>query len=174
MTNLRSSLLLRSVAIIILTFFMNQAQAQVQTAKYVSMGPNTNGYYEYLPQGYSSNTNQTYPLILFIHGVGELGNGSQWDLPRLLYTGLAASINVGELPVSLNVNGQSHSFIVISPQFINWPNPIDSVCSCAAHIDRIIHPVIIILPGHILATTIIGGIFYLDAIHGTELLGLNS
>jgi hypothetical protein len=125
MTNLRSSLLLRSVAILILTFFMNQAQAQVQTAKYVSMGPNTNGYYEYLPQGYNNNPGQTYPLILFIHGVGELGNGSQWDLPRLLYTGLAASINVGELPVSLNVNGQSHSFIVISPQFINWPNPND-------------------------------------------------
>lgn len=125
MINLRSFRLPCLAVSLVLTFIANRAQAQVQTAKYVSMGSNTNGYYEYLPQGYGTNTNQTYPLIVFIHGVGELGDGSPTQLTKLLNTGLAASINVGELPVSINVNGTSYSFIVISPQFINWPTPAD-------------------------------------------------
>jgi len=103
-------LLLRVTTIFVLTFFFVGAQAQVQTARFISMGSNTNGYYEYLPQGYNTNTTQTYPLILFIHGMGELGDGSPAQLPKLLNTGVAASINVGEMPVSLTVNGQSFSF----------------------------------------------------------------
>jgi hypothetical protein len=108
----------------LLLCIFSQTHAQVQTAKYISMTGNTNAFYEYLPQGYESG-NQTYPLIVFIHGMGELGDGSPGQLQKLLYTGLAASINVGELPVSLTVNGQTHKFIVISPQFIGWPSPAD-------------------------------------------------
>src|SRR5689334_12337822 len=108
-----------------LTSLFNQAQAQVQTARYISIGSNTNAFYEYLPQGYATNTSQTYPLLIFIHGTGELGDGSPSQLTRLLNTGVAASINVGEMPVSFNINGQSLSFIVISPQFVNWPSPAD-------------------------------------------------
>ncbi|HWJ91252.1 MAG TPA: carbohydrate-binding protein, partial [Flavisolibacter sp.] len=117
--------LLQAAAVLFLTICLNQAQAQVQTPRYISMGPNTNGYYEYLPQGYGTNSSQTYPLILFIHGMGELGDGSPGQLPKLLVTGIAASINVGEMPVSLTVNGQTFSFIAISPQFVNWPSPTD-------------------------------------------------
>jgi len=125
MINLRSSRLLRIVAIIILTLGLNQARAQVQTAKYVAMGHNTNGYYEYLPQGYDPNSSTTYPVIIFCHGIGELGDGSQWGLPRLLNTGLPAIISYGQFPTSFNVNGQNFKFIVISPQFINWPSAPD-------------------------------------------------
>ncbi|MFL5739172.1 MAG: carbohydrate-binding protein [Flavisolibacter sp.] len=124
MKHLRPFSLFAAVTLI-LTLSFSQAQAQVQTARYISMGSNTNAFYEYLPQGYASNTSQTYPLLIFIHGTGELGDGSPGQLTRLLNTGVAASINVGEMPVSFNVNGQSMSFIVISPQFVNWPSAAD-------------------------------------------------
>src|SRR6187549_3974423 len=116
MINLKSSRLLRLVTLVILTFVLNQARAQVQTPRYISMTSNTNGFYEYLPQGYDPNSSTTYPVIIFFHGIGELGSGNQWELPRILYTGLPGIINQGQFPVSFNVNGQTHKFIVISPQ----------------------------------------------------------
>ncbi|MGB3008450.1 MAG: T9SS type A sorting domain-containing protein [Chitinophagaceae bacterium] len=99
---------------------------QVQTAKYVSMIANSNGYYEYLPSGYSTPGNQaTYPVLIFLHGLGELGNGSPAELPRVLFNGPPKVINQGNFPSSFSVNGQTFSFIVISPQFIDWPSPLD-------------------------------------------------
>lgn len=124
MINVRPSRLLRIVALLILTICVNRAQAQVQSPKYISMGPNTNGYYEYLPQGYDPNSSQTYPVIVFVHGIGELGNGGS-DLSKILYTGLPAIISWGQFPTSFNVNGQNFKFIVISPQFVNWPSATD-------------------------------------------------
>jgi predicted esterase len=112
-------------ALFFLTVFVNALQAQVQSPRYIATSANSGGFYEYLPQGYSTNPSQTYPVIIFLHGVGELGDGSPSQLPRMLNAGLPASINVGEMPVSLTVNGQTNSFIVISPQFINWPSSAD-------------------------------------------------
>jgi len=97
--------------------------AQVQTARHVDVNPNCGGYYEYLPQGYNWET-QSYPLIVFLHGVGELGNGTT-QLPLVLNNGIPKLINSGQFPVSFNVNGQTHKFIVISPQFKQWPTPTD-------------------------------------------------
>ena len=123
MTNLRLIRLLRVVALVILTICLNQAHAQTHTPKYISMGPNTNGYYEYLPQGYDPNV--AYPVIIFIHGIGELGNGTD-NLQSLLNTGLPGIIAWGQFPAGgFNVNGQNFKFIVISPQFIQWPSASD-------------------------------------------------
>ena len=62
---------------LILLLISASVNAQVQTARYVSMIANSNGYYEYLPTGYSTPGNQaTYPVLIFLHGLGELGNGS--------------------------------------------------------------------------------------------------
>jgi hypothetical protein len=97
------------------------AQAQVQTARYISMTANTNAFYEYLPQGYSATGTQLYPLILFVHGMGELGDGSTANLPKVLRNGPPKLINNGTFPTSFTVNGQTHRFIVISPQFVAWP-----------------------------------------------------
>ncbi|RYY52625.1 MAG: hypothetical protein EOO05_21755, partial [Chitinophagaceae bacterium] len=104
-------------------FLSNNLQAQVQTAKYVSMSPVTNAYYEYLPQGYNPSGTQTYPLILFLHGSGELGNGSSSTLPRVLANGVPRVINQGQFPTSFTVNGVTSKFIVISPQFSIKPSP---------------------------------------------------
>src|SRR5450432_3004669 len=102
--------------------FFQQTTAQTQTARNISMTANSDGYYEYLPQGYESGT-QNYPLILFAHGAGELG---AVPLSALLGAGLPALIDQGNFPVSFTVNGQTSSFIVISPHFsMNWPVPTD-------------------------------------------------
>jgi hypothetical protein len=95
------------------------ALAQVQTARHnISMATNSYGFYEYLPQGYSTGT-EKYPLIIFIHGYGQRGNGDPVQLPLILQ-GLANVIQDGKFPVSFTVNGKTHKFIVLSPQFTEW------------------------------------------------------
>src|SRR5215204_4597890 len=123
MKHLRSSLLFRTVTILFLTILFSQAKAQVQTPRYVSMGSNTNGYYEYLPQGYSASGTQTYPLILMIHGMGEYGNGSSTDLWKVAKHGVPREIKNGAFPNSFYVNGASHKFIVLTPQWRSQASP---------------------------------------------------
>jgi len=77
----------------------------------VSLGPNTQGYYEYLPANY--NINQKYPLLLTLHGIGERGNGNA-ELAKLLGTGTG-------LPWQISQTGFPKPWLVISPQFVNWP-----------------------------------------------------
>ncbi len=115
--------------------FTSSVTAQVQTPIYQSMTANSNGYYEYLPIGYNSNT-QNYPLMIFLHGLGELGDGSPAQLPKVLQNGPPHLINIGQFPATFTVNGQTFSFIVISPQFIGWPSPndVDEIINyCISH-----------------------------------------
>jgi predicted esterase len=90
--------------------------------KNVNIG-NSGGYYEYLPVGYNdpANANRKYPVILALHGVGELGNGTS-DLNMITGLGIPGYIQQGNFPSSVTVNGVSHSFIVIAPQFRVWPS----------------------------------------------------
>ena len=116
-----------------LVLFSQQAFSQVQTARYISITPNTNAFYEYLPQGYSATSTQKYPFILFLHGSGEEGDGSPTSLPLVLRNGPPKLISQGTFPTSFTVNGQTFRFIVLSPQFINWPTSadVDAVISYA-------------------------------------------
>jgi poly(3-hydroxybutyrate) depolymerase len=124
MSHQKSFARLRTVAtMLLLCLFANVVKAQVQTPRYISPTPNCGGFYEYLPQGY--NSNETYPLIVFVHGLGELGQGTAGELPRILWNGLPKLINQGQFPTSFSVNGQTHKFIVISPQFKQWPGATD-------------------------------------------------
>ncbi|HEV9037699.1 MAG TPA: T9SS type A sorting domain-containing protein [Puia sp.] len=97
--------------------------AQVQTPRNIPTGPNSSGFYEYLPAGYSSSST-LYPLIVFLHGSGEVGNGGS-DLSKVLHHGPPQLIDQGKFPPSFTVNGQTFSFIVISPQFIASPTDSD-------------------------------------------------
>ena len=65
------------------------------------------GYYEYLPQGYECGA-QDYPLIVFIHGLGENGNGDS-ELDRVNNTGIPALIEQ-------NSWDEERPFVVLSPQ----------------------------------------------------------
>ena len=112
-----------ALCLLISLFLFSDLNAQVQTPRYISTGPNSNGFYEYLPQGYSSGSTK-YPLMVFIHGSGELGNGGS-DLPTVLHNGPPQLISQGKFPTSFTVNGETFSFIVISPQFVAWPSNDD-------------------------------------------------
>lgn len=68
------------------------------------------GYYEYLPQGYECG-DQSYPLIVFIHGLGENGNGDS-QLDDILVNGVPKLINQ-------NKWDESRPFVVLSPQNAN-------------------------------------------------------
>ncbi|MEO6001451.1 MAG: carbohydrate-binding protein [Chitinophagaceae bacterium] len=111
-------------AFFLLLLIFCAATAQTHTPRYQAITASIGGFYEYLPQGYSTET-QSYPLIIFIHGIGELGNGSPSMLPTVLYNGIPRVINDGKFPVSFKVNGETFKFIVLSPQFGNWPTPAD-------------------------------------------------
>lgn len=77
------------------------------TAKPILTTNSAQGYYEYLPQGYDSN-NQSYPLLVFIHGLGENGNGDS-ELDNLLATGIPRLIDDDQWD-------EQRPFIVLSPQ----------------------------------------------------------
>jgi len=70
----------------------------------------------WLPTDYQSNTTQKYPLIIFLHGRGEVGDGKS-GLYNLIVTGLPQLIADGFDPEAVNpVDNQHYKFIVVSPQ----------------------------------------------------------
>jgi len=82
------------------------------------------GYYEYKPVEYNVDPNTKFPLIIFLHGIGERGNGTT-DLPKVLSNGIPKYINSGH-PMRFLWNGKWETFLVLSPQlsynYGDWPN----------------------------------------------------
>jgi len=97
-----------------------QLSAQVQTPRYTVVSNNLKAFYEYLPAGYPA-AGLKYPLLIFLHGAGETGQGTSTSLPLVLRHGPPKLINNGTFPASFTVNGQTRRFIVLSPQFVGWP-----------------------------------------------------
>jgi hypothetical protein len=108
----------------LLVVLADQLSAQTLTPKYIPTSPNSNGFYEYLPVGYDPAGTKTYPLMIFVEGVGEHGNGTT-QLYYVLNNGTANLINTGQFPNSFTVNGQTFSFIVLMPQFMQSPAETD-------------------------------------------------
>jgi len=78
------------------------------------------GFLEFRPSDYGS---QKHPLIIFLHGIGERGNGTSQvksvaanGVPRYCANGASMRFTVG---------GQTSSFVVLSPQlslsYGYWP-----------------------------------------------------
>ena len=93
----------------------------------VQIDPLIGGFYVSLPPNYKSGP-KGYPLLVMLHGAGEIADGSARTLPPLLNTGPLKQINLqvnkGQLanfrdPVV--VNGKSYNFIVVAPEFNAWP-----------------------------------------------------
>lgn len=82
------------------------------------------GFYQYTPTDYSSNPTTQYPLIIFLHGIGERGDG-QTNLPLVLANGIPKNIANGH-PMRFFWNGKWETFLVLSPQLSNaygdWQN----------------------------------------------------
>ncbi|WP_298734854.1 PKD domain-containing protein [uncultured Chitinophaga sp.] len=83
---------------------------------------NMTGYYEAVPQDYNANPSKKYPLLIVLHGVGELAGANGRNLQnKVLKNGPPRLIEQGTFPASFTVKGQQYSFIVITPQFKEWP-----------------------------------------------------
>jgi hypothetical protein len=86
-----------------------------------------NGFYISLPANYD-NSGKNYPLLIFLHGQGEIGDGSAASLPAVLRNGPPMQINQqvnnnvdAHFPDPVVVGGRSFEFIVLSPQLITQP-----------------------------------------------------
>ena len=95
--NVRISLLL---FILINTAFSVSAQL---TRKVMDHGPGqTLHYWQYIPQNYESASDQNFPLVMFLHGGGEVGDSlelvKKHGLPKLIS------------------QGKEFSFVMIAPQ----------------------------------------------------------
>lgn len=111
----------------------NQQTIKVKTASY---GATQNALIS-LPDDYSQTTGH-YPLIIFLHGYGEVGN-SPTDLSKLIKQGLPAVIAKGE-NIQATVDGKLYKFIVVSPQHWGWttePAAIDYLLGDLARTYRV-------------------------------------
>ena len=66
------------------------------------------GYLEYLPPGYGDGAGR--PLLVFLHGTDESGDGSEGALQRLLKLGVPMLIEKDDWP-------QDRTFVVLAPQY---------------------------------------------------------
>ena len=106
-----------------------------QTSVYTRITSNLGGYMASLPNDYSTNTSQKYPLLISLSGIGERGNGSAGVLEKVTNVGIAGRIKSKTFPASFTVGGKSYSFIVISPMMADAssPNWAEDVNALIAH-----------------------------------------
>ncbi len=72
------------------------------------------GFYEFKPYNYATQPTKKFPLIIFLHGTGERGNGTT-QLSRVLTHGVPKNCANGST-MTFTVNGVTESFLVLSPQ----------------------------------------------------------
>jgi dienelactone hydrolase len=78
------------------------------------------GFWQAVPALYNQTTKK-YPLILFIHGIGELGT----SISRMNCCGLPNHLYNKTFPASFKVGNGNYSFIVMAPQFKVRPSAAD-------------------------------------------------
>ena len=80
------------------------------------------GFLEFRPPDYGT---QKHPLIIFLHGVAERGNGTS-QLGMVAYNALPNTLAAGGVSMKFTYNGQTSSFVVLSPQlsaaYGYWPS----------------------------------------------------
>lgn len=81
-----------------------------QVAKKINTAKGQIGFYEFKPANYSAK----HPLIIFLHGIGERGNGTT-DLYKVLRAGVPKLIAKGH-SMEFSYGGKKESFVVLSPQ----------------------------------------------------------
>ena len=80
------------------------------------VAPSGMHYLEHLPADYNS-TSKNYPLIIWLHGTGEVGT----NIDKVRYFGISKHIENGhDMTFQAGGTGPEFSFIVMSPQ-LNAP-----------------------------------------------------
>ncbi|MBA2746277.1 MAG: T9SS type A sorting domain-containing protein [Flavisolibacter sp.] len=113
----------RSLFAFLFLFASITSLAQGTYTKRTNLGltANLNGLIDYLPSGYDPNGTARYPLLVFFMGTNSHGDGSVAGLESLFSVG-------GGFPTdqfrdatwveAYTVNGVTHKFIVVAPQFV--------------------------------------------------------
>ena len=100
---------------------MHSAYSQNQ-ARSIELSNSSIGYWEHLPSDYHQS-DKHYPVMIFLHGIGERGNGTS-DLHKVKKNGPPKYIEQGHT-MTFTVDGKEESFIVVSPQlradYNSWP-----------------------------------------------------
>jgi predicted peptidase len=84
----------------------------VWTSVRMDVNSNVAGFWQGVPGRYNLTTKK-YPLIVFIHGIGELGT----NLSGMNCCGLPWHMYNKTFPANFSVAGINYSYIVIAPQF---------------------------------------------------------
>ncbi|HVS98605.1 MAG TPA: T9SS type A sorting domain-containing protein [Puia sp.] len=101
--------------------FAGQSGAQTLTPRYIATCNNNPGFFEWLPQGYQPSGKQKWPLLIFLNGSGDFGNGDSTQLRYVLKNGPGRLMNQGAWPDSFTVKGKTFRFIVFMPEWRNVP-----------------------------------------------------
>jgi predicted esterase len=72
------------------------------------------GFLQYKPTNYDANPTTKYPLIIFLHGIGERGDGTT-QLQNVAGNGIPRYIKDGHT-MTFTWNGKTETFLVLSPQ----------------------------------------------------------
>lgn len=120
--------------LLLLICFISSLNAQTNTARTYTFGGQTYGFSEYVPPAYPSSPIRKYPLIIFLHGNGERGNGTT-ELSRLNNQPLPQWLAAGaRMTFTDPTTSLPESFMVLSPQLPStapgWTNNyIDAMIS---------------------------------------------
>ncbi len=115
---------LKSVVCLFVLFLSlkNASKAQQIEKNITASNGDQIGFLEYKPADYDKNTNK-YPVIIFLHGIGERGNGTT-DLKNVNCCGIPRIITMGH-KMTFTWNGKTETFLVLSPQcpkkYYMWP-----------------------------------------------------
>lgn len=100
-----------------------ETQSPVLTPHSDSINENVPGYYSALPVRYHlSNEQKRFPVIICIQGAGGFGNGTVEELFRVLAGVMDVVQKPNTFPPSFMVHGDVFSFILLAPQFIQYPS----------------------------------------------------
>ena len=80
----------------------------------------TNGFYLAQPAKYNTS-GKRYPLIVWIHGAGQFGNGTS-DLALVLREGIPKMFADKKIAPNYVAGGENFSFMLAAPQFIGYPS----------------------------------------------------
>ncbi|MEQ8243998.1 hypothetical protein [Fulvivirga sp.] len=116
-SNVERKVAMRLLAIFCLLLFNIQLSAQSLDFKHSNEGFN---FWESLPKNYTPD--QTYPLIVFLHGRGERGDGTNESANNILTWGPLRHIKHDRFK-SFTFEDKKYSFIVIAPQ-LNKPTSL--------------------------------------------------
>lgn len=111
---MRINTIIQRIGCVVALSFLSILSYAQQIQKQINTSNGQIGFLEYKPTDYNPNGTYKYPLIIFLHGIGERGDGTT-QLNNVAANGVPKSIREGH-NMKFNWNGVNESFIVLSPQ----------------------------------------------------------